>query len=251
MHRLEDRYADAIGFEALRWVRASLLVAHAPRAMIDLNRARDDVDWSMISHRKSQIPRNSLANRRARSGLGLVPRRLLGHGEIWRHPITHDELDQRIDAVHRPYHQALGRELARIRDKWGSALLIDLHSMPPLRLRQGEQRGVEFVIGDRFGASCAPGLVAKGQTFLESQGRRVTHNRPYSGGYVLNAHGMPRHGIHALQLEVCRSIYLDESLDMPDHKLASVGKLVGQFAEIMGKEVLRMGGSGITAQAAE
>ena len=251
MRRLEDRYVDAVAHEAMRWIGANLLVAHAPRAMLDLNRSREDVDWTMISGRTERNPRNSLANRRARSGLGLVPRRLLGRGEIWRGPLPQAELDQRIDTIHRPYHQALGQELARIRDEWGAALLIDLHSMPPLKPRVGEARGAEFVIGDRFGASCDPMLVAKGQNFLEGKGRIVTHNRPYSGGYVLNAHGLPRHNIHALQLEICRSTYLDENLDMPGEGLASVARLVAGFARLLGQEVDALGKAGFTAQAAE
>ncbi len=251
MNRLEDRYVDEVAFSAVRSVGASLLVAHTPRAMLDLNRSRDDVDWSMITGVKGRAPKNSLANRRARSGLGLVPRRLLGHGEIWRRPLSKSELEDRINTVHRPYHQALGKELARIRDKWGAALLIDLHSMPPLSVRAGEARGAEFVIGDRFGASCDPMLVSKGQSLLESHGRIVTHNRPYSGGYVLNAHGLPRHGIHALQLEVCRSIYLDKELDYPTDSLNAVGRLVGEFAGVLGRAVADLGRSGLVAQAAE
>ncbi|WP_394727552.1 N-formylglutamate amidohydrolase [Altererythrobacter sp. GH1-8] len=251
MKRLEDRYVDAVALEAMRWVKASLLVAHAPRAMIDLNRSCEDVDWTMVSGRKNGKPQNSLENRRARSGLGLVPRRLLGHGEIWREHLTQEQLDSRIEAIHRPYHQALGKRLAQIRDQWGAALLIDLHSMPPLRARDEAARGAEFVIGDRFGASCDPKIVLKGQEFLQSRGRLVAYNRPYSGGHVLSAHGLPRHGIHALQLEICRSIYLDPELDQPNENLAAIGRLVGELALQLGEEVAVMGRSGFFAQAAE
>ncbi|XUU59938.1 N-formylglutamate amidohydrolase [Erythrobacter sp. HA6-11] len=251
MNRLEDRYVDEIAYEAAQGLGASLLIANAPRAMLDLNRSRDDVDWSMVKGARQRPARHSLANRRARSGLGLIPRRLPGHGEIWRTPLSNDELEHRIDTVHRPYHQTLGKELARIRDRWGAALLIDLHSMPPLRPHSGAERGAEFVVGDRFSASCDPALVAAGQNFLEGQGRIVTHNRPYSGGYVLNAHGMPRQAIHALQLEVCRSIYLDADLNLPTDRVKDVAQLVAGFTRLLGEEVARLGNSGFLAQAAE
>ncbi len=251
MMRLEDRYIDLVGKEAAGKVRTSYLAAHAPRAMLDLNRSREDVDWTMVTGKGRRHARNSLANRRARSGLGLVPRRLPGHGEIWRQPLTEQELERRIETVHRPYHQTLGQELARIRDQWGAALLIDLHSMPPLRPRTGEHRGTEFVIGDRFGASCDPGIVTKAICLLESKGRLTAHNRPYSGGYVLDAHGLPRHGIHALQLEVCRSLYLDEALDQPSDQIGEIGQIVADLARELGHEIARMGRASSTALAAE
>ncbi len=249
--RLEDRYVDAVALEVLQSLGVVLFIAHAPRAILDLNRSPEDIDWTMISEKRGAAPQNSIANRRARNGLGLIPRRLAGLGEIWRGPLTQDELTARIDTIHRPYHQALSQQLAQIRDEWGSALLIDLHSMPPLPVKPGESRGAEFVIGDRFGASCDPGLVSKGQRFLESKGRIVTYNRPYSGGYVLDAHGLPRHGIHALQLELCRSIYLDDDLDKPNDSLQEVAGLVAEFARLLGSYTAERGGTGFSALAAE
>lgn len=249
--RLEDRFVDEVAREAARLSRLDLLVANAPRAMLDLNRSREDVDWSMISGSLRRKGGHSLANRRARSGLGLVPRRLPGFGEIWRGPISEDELQRRIEDIHKPYHHAISAALARMRDEWGAALLIDLHSMPPLQARAGEARGAEFVIGDRFGASCDGGLVAKGLSYFSAQERLVTHNRPYSGGYVLDAHGLPRHGIHALQLEVCRSTYLDGALDRPDSKLSSIAQLVAEFALLLSREVIARGSRSGFALAAE
>ena len=122
--RLEDRHVDRLGVAVAKATGTGLLVAHAPRAMLDLNRAHDDVDWDMISGARRRArptqtlisPRVGGANRRARSGLGLVPRRLPGFGEIWRCPISRDELDARIDSIHRPYHDFLQSELERIRD---------------------------------------------------------------------------------------------------------------------------------------
>ena len=203
--KLEDRFVDRLSEAVAQETGAALLVAHAPRAMIDLNRAPDDVDWSMVAGARPHGTSHSAANRRARSGLGLVPRRLPGSGEVWRQCLSAEELQRRIETVHRPYHRAVGDTLDRIRDRWGAALLIDLHSMPPLRTGSHGESAAEFVIGDRFGASCSGLLSAAALHRLGAMGRLAAHNRPYSGGYGLDHHAAPRRGIHAMQIEVCRS----------------------------------------------
>ncbi|WP_394269437.1 N-formylglutamate amidohydrolase [Qipengyuania sp.] len=237
--RLEDRYADLLGQEIARLTGAGILMAQAPRAMIDLNRASDDIDWSMVSGQQGRraVP-HSLANRRARSGLGLVPRRLPGLGEIWKHPIAADELEKRIAAIHRPYHQALGAELAHLRDRWGAALLLDFHSMPPLSPRYTGEEVAEIVIGDRFGLSCDPLLSAAALTNLARGGRRVAHNRPYSGGYILERHAAPARNIHAIQIEVCRSLYLDARLDQPSARLPVLARALGDMVMALARQIL-------------
>lgn len=250
--RLEDRLIDVVGEAAARATGAVFLRAHAPRAMIDLNRAPDDMDWSMVAsteagdnrERKTHLKR---AGQRARSGLGLVPRRLSGLGELWRRPMSMDDLDARIEGVHQPYHSALGQVLEKMRDTWGTALLIDLHSMPPLGPKSDGQSeadlggnaefGADFVVGDRFGASCDSALSSLVLSHLDAHGARVAHNRPYAGGYVLDRHAMPGRDIHALQLEVCRATYLDEGMSELgnglDETTARVTGLVRRLAEEM------------------
>jgi N-formylglutamate amidohydrolase len=155
---------------------AALLIAHAPRAMIDLNRAPDDVDWDMVAGGMPEPRVRLAAGRRARSGLGLVPRRLPGLGELWKRRMTRDELTARIEQIHQPYHAALAKGLEALRDRWGAALLIDLHSMPPLGPKRGADAAPDFVIGDRFGASCDGALSAAAFDHLTQAGgaRRTT-----------------------------------------------------------------------------
>lgn len=248
--RLEDRYIDAVARPVASATQTSLLLAQAPRAMIDLNRSVDDVDWGMVRGEKPPPVRHSLANRRSRNGLGLVPRRIPGMGEIWRAPLEKADLDSWIEGIYLPYHAALGAELERLRDLWGAALLIDLHSMPPLKPNHPQERPAEFVIGDRFGASCDPGLVDLALRYLANHGRRVAHNRPYSGGYVLDRYGQTARGIHALQIEVCRSTYLDVALDRPSARVAAIAKLLTGLVRTLGAEVAAMARPGM-AQAAE
>ena len=247
--RLEDRYVDALGVAVAEATGAALLIAHAPRAMLDLNRAPDDVDWGMVVGAGARRAPHSAANRRARSGLGLVPRRLPGLGDIWRNRLDATELESRIANIHRPYHRAVAETLEQLRDRWGAALLIDLHSMPPLQRSAavgknggiGGGEGAEFVIGDRFGSSCAPVLSAHALQNLASAGRRVAHNRPYSGGFALDQHGATRRGIHALQIEVCRAAYLDTRLDAPGPRLPAVARALAALVRSLAHEVAAMG----------
>lgn len=241
--RLEDRHVDRLAAAVAEATGAALLVAHAPRAMLDLNRATDDMDWSMVVEGPPQdAARHSLANRRARSGLGLVPRRLPGLGEIWTQRLPRAELDARIAGVHAPYHAAVARTLEALRDRWGAALLIDLHSMPPLKARLDDEPASHFVIGDRFGASCDRVLSSAATAWLAANDRPAAHNRPYAGGYVLDRHGAPRRGLHALQVEVCRSRYLDARFDELSGRVTGVARLLGGLVRVLAGEVSRLGG---------
>ena len=253
--RLEDRHVDRLGVSIARETGAALLVAHAPRALLDLNRAEDDIDWDMIEGGRPAdmpaAPGAQRSNARARSGLGLVPRRLPGSGEIWRGRLAPAELAARIEGIHRAYHTALDDALARICAEWGAALLVDLHSMPPLRAGEGEVRAPVVVLGDRFGAACHNALVARGLGHLEARGVPAALNRPYSGGYVLDRHGAPREGVHAVQIEVCRAAYLDRQLAEPGAGLPAVAAMLTDLVRELGAEAALLGGAEGLRQAAE
>lgn len=237
--KLEDRYADLLGEGIARVTGASLLVANAPRAMVDLNRAPDDVDWEMFAREARPLKGIGQPSRRVRSGLGLVPRRLPMIGELWRRRLSREDLSERVNGIHEPYHAALGAALGRLRERWGAALLIDLHSMPPLSSVPGTV-SAQVVVGDRFGASCHGGLIASAFAHFAQTGREAAHNRPYAGGYVLDRHGDPRGNIHAMQIEIDRSRYLDSAMVEPGEGMAAmiddlaglVRRLAGETAEI-------------------
>ena len=250
--RLEDRLADALGEAVAEQTGAALIVARAPRAMLDLNRAADDIDWEMIAGRPSgRHPPAAPPGRRARSGLGLVPRRVPGLGELWRGRIDHAELEARIAGIHAPYHARGAAELAVLRARWGAALLLDLHSMPPLGDRFGASPTAQFVVGDRFGATSDGGLVAAAFACLAEAGARAAHNRPYAGGYALERHAAPRRGLHALQLEVDRSSYLDEDLREVGPGFAATTALVASLVRRLAAEVALLGGGAAWPVAAE
>jgi N-formylglutamate amidohydrolase len=239
--RLEDRYADLLARRIAQETGAGLIVAHAPRAMIDLNRAPGEMDWEMLAEGRPSELALLRSGRRARGGLGLVPRRLPGMGEIWKDRMPRAELDARISGVHAPYHAAVAAELAELRQRWGSALLIDLHSMPPLGAGRQSQISAEFVVGDRFGSSCAGELCAAAFDHFAANGRRAAHNRPYAGGYVLDRHAAPAQGLHGMQVEVCRSTYLDERLDEPGPQLESISTILAGLVRRLADEMAVLG----------
>jgi len=249
--KLEDRYVDLVARKVAQATGAALLVAHAPRAMIDLNRAVDEMDWEMLRLGAPPGRRGDRVGRRARGGLGLVPRRLPGLGEIWKQRMEEGELRARIEGIHEPYHEALAGSLHRLRVRWGAALLIDMHSMPPLAPRYADEPPLHFVLGDRFGGTCDGALCATAFDEFARQRRRAAHNRPYAGGYVLDRHAVPSLGLHAMQIEICRSTYLDKRLAEPGEGIEDIAGLLVSLVRRLATEVAALGGCNQLPQAAE
>lgn len=249
--KLEDRHVDLLASAVAEATGASLLVAHAPRAMIDLNRGLEEMDWGMLCHGALADRHGGRVARRARSGLGLVPRRLPELGELWTQRIEEAELEARIEGIYRPYHTALGECLQRLRERWGAALLIDLHSMPPLARRGSADAAPQFVLGDRFGATCDGALCAAAFDEFAALRQRAAHNRPYAGGHVLDRHGAPRRGLHAMQIEICRSIYLDARLAEPGPQIDRVVAMLVRLVRRLAGEVAALGRANQLPQAAE
>lgn len=203
---LEDRLVDAVarGVDGV-----PTLIANRPRLWIDLNRRETEIDPGMV---EPALPAaRTMLSAKVRSGLGLVPRRLAGIGELWRRRLPAAALAERIARDHRPYHARLSALIERARSRFPAVVLLDLHSMPPLRPEQGAP--AEIVIGDRFGLSAAPRFRARIMGAAAAFGLRADDNSPYSVGHIVERHGEPLRGIHALQLEIDRSLYLDAALD--------------------------------------
>jgi N-formylglutamate amidohydrolase len=249
--KLEDRYVDLLASAVAEATGASLLMAHAPRAMIDLNRAPEEMDWSMLRLGVPEDRPLGRIGRRARSGLGLIPRRLPELGELWKQRIDEADLDARIEGIHQPYHLALADCLRGLRERWGAALLIDLHSMPPLARRGSFDAAPQFVLGDRFGAACDGALCAAAFDEFAAARQRAAHNRPYAGGYVLDRHAAPQKGLHAMQIEICRSIYLDARLAEPGPQMERVSAILVGLVRRLASEVAALGRANQLPQAAE
>lgn len=237
LERLEDRHADMLASGAAASGCATL-IAHAARAWVDLNRAPSEVDPQMIS----DAPRTAFAqpSAKVRGGLGLVPRRLADHGELWRRPWTRESIAMRVSRMHDPYHQALSDALSALRARFGCALLIDLHSMPPLK-PEGEGPVARIVVGDRYGRSAGARLCDLAMRTLAQRGFEVALNHPYAGGYVLERHGRPTRDVHALQIEIDRSLYLDDALSQPGAGMDTMRDTIRHLVQALADDLLRDG----------
>ncbi|MBB4841039.1 N-formylglutamate amidohydrolase [Sphingomonas kyeonggiensis] len=230
LRALEDRHADAIALAARR--DETLFVATRARAWIDLNRAEHERDPRLDD---GAWPHGAPLSAKIRSGLGLVPRRAGSAGDIWQRRLTADEVQQRIHADHRPWHAAIEAALAAARVRFGVAVLLDVHSMPSL----GDPGiAARLVPGDRFGKSAAARFLGRIEGVARAHGVRTTANTPYSGGHILERHGNPRRGIHAIQLEFDRSLYLDSMLDQPGPGLDAAVRLLRDIIDAVADEAL-------------
>lgn len=218
---LEDPLVDelAAGAVGAGTVGAGLVAARLPRAWVDLNRAPDDLDPAAVRGALRLQP-----TARARSGLGVVPTRLPGAGPLWRRPLSPSELAARIAGTHAPYHRAIAAELERIRDAEGAAILLDLHSMPPL------PDGTAVIVGDRHGTSCDGALARAALATAAAHGLSARANAPYAGGHAVSRHGDPVRAIHALQVELSRDLYLDGSGRRPGPGWARTAAFVSALA---------------------
>ncbi|MEG3151920.1 N-formylglutamate amidohydrolase [Sphingomonas sp. ZT3P38] len=233
---LEDRHIDAVAIAAQQ--RETMLVQRVARAWIDLNRSEQERDPGMDDGASRQaMPQQSA---RMRGGLGLVPRRVSGVGEIWRRRLDGDEVVARIMLDHRPYHAALADALARARARFGTAVLLDLHSMPPLTRAQGPAR---IVLGDRFGRSAATRFVHRLESEILAAGITPGLNAPYAGGHILDVQGRPAQGIHAVQIEFDRTLYLDPALDGPGDGMAAMVALLRRMIDAVADEALALPGA--------
>jgi N-formylglutamate amidohydrolase len=222
---LEDRYADALLPDAIARGHAAL-IARSPRLIIDLNRAETDIDHAMVRDIHMLAARPSV---RARGGLGLVPERLGTVGRLWRARLSASDLAARIAAHHRPYHRALGDMLTTTHVRHGIAVLLDLHSMPSL----AGPDAADIVIGDLHGRAADPVFAAAARDLLSAKGLKVAYNAPYAGGYILERHTRPAKGVHGLQIEIDRRLYLDSKLDQPGQGASAMAAIVGELADAL------------------
>ena len=221
LESLEDRFVDRLVWRAVE-AGATAFIALAPRAEIDLNREEEEIDPSLIV----PPPRTSArASPRTRGGLGLIPSRINGAGAIWRQRIPAAELERRLRDIHRPYHSAIAEALAAARARFGAAMLLDCHSMPPRHHAEGHP-GPQIVIGDRHGSTSAIGHREAALNAALRRGYRAQLNPPYAGGHGVARHGRPAEHMHALQMEIDRSAYLDVELRAPGPGFAASCRLV-------------------------
>ncbi len=207
LRRSEDSFVDelALGVVARGY---PLMRAHFPRCYIDVNREPYELDPRMFDGR---LP--SFANTRSMrvaGGLGTVARVVGDAQEIYEQRLPVDEALRRIENLYKPYHRALRKLFSRIHRDFGAAILVDCHSMPSSTGGRDDRPRADIVLGDRYGTSCVGAVSETVEATLRSLGYAVSRNKPYAGGFITEHYGNPAAGLHAIQLEINRALYMDE-----------------------------------------
>jgi N-formylglutamate amidohydrolase len=202
----EDAWVDEL-FGRAPHLGTPLLRAHFPRAYLDVNREPWELDPAMFVEPLSD--RFNTTSPRVAAGLGTLARVVAENKPIYAERLTLADARMRIEGIYQPYHATLQRLLSESLNSFGVAVLVDCHSMPRLA-RSGERPSPDVVLGDRYGTTCATPLIDLAETVFAAAGLKVARNRPYAGGFSTRTYGRPQHGVHALQIEVSRHLYMDE-----------------------------------------
>lgn len=217
LRRTEDAFVDEL-FSDTPQHGAALLTARYARSVLDLNRDPHELDPDMFS---DGPPRScSRPTPHLEAGLGCLPRIGASGKPIYSRQLTRREGEERLAAIHDVYHERLSRTLKGLHRLHGRALLIDCHSMPSVQ--PGRKTLSDIVLGDRFGSSCAPHIISQLETLLRREGLSVARNTPYAGGYTTRRYGRPGDGFHAVQIEIKRSLYMDENRLEPSDRFSEL-----------------------------
>ena len=207
LRRSEDTFVDEL-FRGVVGRGFPLMRAHFPRCYVDVNREPYELDPRMFDGR---LP--SFANTRSMrvaGGLGTVARVVGDAQEIYDQRIPVDDALRRIEGLYKPYHRMLRRLITRVHRDFSAAVLVDCHSMPSTTGAKDERPRADVVLGDRYGTSCVPAVSEVMEATLRGLGYSVSRNKPYAGGLITEHYGNPSAGLHAIQLELNRAIYMDE-----------------------------------------
>jgi N-formylglutamate amidohydrolase len=227
LRRSEDAFVDQL-FRRAPDFGAPLIRANFPRAYVDANREAYELDPRMFS---GALPDYVVTRSpRIAAGLGTIARVVANGEEIYAHPLTFAEARRRIESTHRPYHRALMGLIDDTRQAFGGCLLVDCHSMPSnvTGTRSDHPLG-DIILGDCHGTAAAPAMTALAERLLKELGFSVTRNRPYAGGYTTRHYGRPRAGVHVLQIEINRALYLDEAAIAPLPEMAGIAARLDDF----------------------
>jgi len=230
LRRSEDTFVEQL-FAPVAEHGAPLMHAHFPRAYLDVNREPYELDPALI---EEQLPHYANTQSvRVVGGLGTIARVVAESEEIYCQPPSLADALERINQLYKPYHNALKGLLDACIQDFGVAVLIDCHSMPSSPLFETGSMRPDFVLGDRFSTSCNPEFSRFVAEQMKSMGYVVAFNKPYAGGFITEHYGRPREGRHALQIEINRALYMDESTYARSRNFDAVRRDIGRLAEVM------------------
>jgi N-formylglutamate amidohydrolase len=227
IRRSEDSYVDELLASAAA-LGCPLLKANFPRAWLDVNREPYELDPKMFD---GHLPTYAnVRSMRVAGGLGTIARIVSESEEIYARPLQVAEALARIDAVYKPYHRLLRQLVLDTRARFGIAVLLDCHSMPSTARTMHGRLRPDIVVGDRYGTSCSAALADFIAAQLGRRGHSVSRNKPYAGGFITEHYGQPQRGLHAVQIEFNRRLYMDErTLE----KTAGFDRLAADFAAMV------------------
>jgi len=230
IRRSEDHFVDEL-FAAAPDHGAPLLVAKFPRAYVDVNREPYELDPKMFT---GPLPPYVNAHSvRVAGGLGTIARIVAENMEIYRERLTAEEGIARIETIYKPYHACLRRLVARTHARFGAAVLIDCHSMPGNIRLSGSAVRPDFIIGDRYGTSASADITQAALEILEDFGFTAVRNKPYAGGFITEHYGRPARGLHALQIEINRALYVDEATLQKRANFSAMAAILSRFVARM------------------
>lgn len=241
LRRSEDFYVDEI-FHPVIQFGAPMVAARFPRVYLDVNREPYELDPALFDERVPDFA--NTRSLRVAGGLGTIARIVGDCEEIYRNRLPLAAAFERIERLHKPYHRAMAELIQKTRSVFGLAIIVDCHSMPSANVADQAGGRPHFVIGDRFGSSCDTVLVRMLRAELQQLGYEVALNRPYAGGYITEHYGQPRHGVHALQIEINRALYMDEAkltlsagfAGLQRDIMTAVGRLVDGLPALTGRK---------------
>jgi len=226
----EDAFVDLL-FEDAPSTGADMLVATHARSYLDLNRAENELDATMFT---PNLPHSAVKNsHRVQAGLGAIPSIIAEGMPIYTVALPAREAEKRIKTIHQPYHTKLATLLRQKIAKHQTVFLLDCHSMPSSNKKHSARRSkktdVDIILGDCWGSACSPDFTSLAEELLFDAGFTVRRNVPYSGGYSTSHYGSPANNVHALQIEINRALYMDETNHTPLPEFNTVRDALSKF----------------------
>jgi len=228
IRRSEDVLVDDL-FSSVVRIGAPLLAAQFPRAWLDVNREPYELDPKLFAER---LPGHAnIRSMRVAGGLGTVPRLVAENLPIYRNKPSLVEALDRIERIYRPYHAQLSSLMVSSVAKFGHAVLVDCHSMPSNGARLDSDVRPDIIVGDRYGTSCNGDISREIISAFSNLGYTVTRNKPYAGGFITEHYGRPHKGLHAVQIEINRALYLDERKLQPTNRFMALKEDIATVME--------------------
>lgn len=233
LRKSEDAFVDALFADSVRY-GVPLMRAHFPRAFLDVNREPYELDPRMFDGRLPAFA--NTRSLRVAGGLGTIARIVGDAREIYESRLPVNEALARIEQYYKPYHRALRELIVNAQRQYGLAVLIDCHSMPSNANGRDERPRADIVLGDRYGTSCAPLVTDVIEESLREMGYTVLRNKPYAGGFITEHYGDPASGLHAVQIEVNRALYMDEREYRKNERFetlrSDLGRVIARLAKV-------------------